>query len=148
MPSEAAATAEPTLKTGQRPANTWQLASHKHPPFTTWTAGTFLEGSAWLTAASWAFAQSTIQIKLRMDWALLWNLIGMNGPWCSFSLFPVSFNLLVLWRIWFSSLISKTNESPVASGLCVCVRHSQGNWERKVEKDGKGRAWYIRPRFD
>lgn len=42
---------------------------------------------------------------------LLWNLIGMNGAWCSFSLLPVSFNLLLLWRIRFSSLISKTNES-------------------------------------
>lgn len=69
---------------------------------------------------------------------LLWNLIGMNGPWCSFSLSPISFNLLVLWRIWFSSLISKTNESPAR-------REREREWalethreEERWKKKGRG----------
>lgn len=45
------------------------------------------------------------------EWALLWKLIGMNGARCSFSLLPVSFHLVQLWRIRFSSLISMINEA-------------------------------------
>ena len=64
------------------------------------------------------------------EWGLLWKLTGMNGARCSLSLLPVSFNLLLLWRIRFSSLISMINESRLLR-----------RWRGQEAEGGRGGAY-------